>query len=273
MALIIYWIPLPALSPQAHTLAAIIGWLTWRVTEPIPMSGLVGAVLCVLFGVADARKSLGPFADPTIFLFIGSFILPEAMAAHALDKRFAYGIMSRKWVENSSARILLVHGTIAAFLSMWIRDTATTAMMFPVGLGIISGMADIVSEKTGKPVDASRPRFGTGMMCMPAYASSMGGNGTPVGTPPNLIGIAIIEKFVKMKIPFFQWMVLAIPLMVLMFMVLFALMSLLHKPEIKPIEGSHEYVKREKEKLGKWTSGQINSMIAFIESVTKWPSM
>ncbi len=273
VALIVYWIPMPSLSPQAHVLAAILGWIvTWWVTEPIPIpvSALMGAVLCVLFGVADARKALAPFADPTIFLFVGSFILAEAMAVHGLDKRIAYGIMSLKWVGNSSARILLVYGAITAFLSMWISNTATTAMMFPIGLGIIYTMADIMSEKTGKPVDATRLRFGTGMMLMAAYSSSVGGIGTPVGTPPNLIGIAMIEKFAKVKIPFFQWMVLAIPLMVLMFIVLFVLMYYLHKPEIKHIEGSHEYVKKELAKLGRWTPGQINSLIAFAVAVVLW---
>ncbi len=273
VALIIYWIPMPGLSAKAHVLAAIIGWIvTWWVTEPIPipMSALIGAVLCVLFDVADARKAFAPFADPTIYLFLGSFILAEAMAAHGLDKRFAYGIMSLKWVGNSSARILFVYGAITAFISMWISNTATTAMMFPIGLGIIYTMADILAEKTGKPVDPTRLRFGTGMMLMAAYASSVGGIGTPVGTPPNLIGIAMIEKFVKVKIPFFQWMTLAIPLMILMFFVLFVLMYFLHKPEIQQIEGSHEYVRKELAKLGKWTTGQINSMIAFMVAVVLW---
>jgi solute carrier family 13 (sodium-dependent dicarboxylate transporter), member 2/3/5 len=273
VALILYLIPMPSLSDKAHTLGCIIGWIvTWWVTEPIPipMSALMGAVLCVLFDVAPAVKALAPFADPTIYLFLGSFILAEAMAAHGLDKRFAYGIMSLKWVGNSSARILLVYGAITAFISMWISNTATTAMMFPIGLGIIYTMADIVSDKTGNPIDPTRLRFGTGMMLMAAYASSVGGIGTPVGTPPNLIGIAMIEKFVKVKIPFFQWMLLAIPIMCLMFIVLFVLMYFLNKPEVKTIEGSHEYVKREKKKLGNWTQGQINSLIAFGVAVVLW---
>jgi sodium-dependent dicarboxylate transporter 2/3/5 len=192
------------------------------------------------------------------------------MAAHGLDKRIAYGIMSLKLVGNSSGRILFVYGAITAGLSMWISNTATTAMMFPIGLGIIYTMADILAEKTGKPVDPTRLRFGTGMMLMAAYASSVGGIGTPVGTPPNLIGIAMIEKFAKVKIPFFQWMALAIPIMILMFFVLFFLMYLLHKPEIKQIEGSHEYVRKELAKLGKWTTGQVNSLIAFTVAVVLW---
>ncbi|HSR12029.1 MAG TPA: DASS family sodium-coupled anion symporter [Thermodesulfobacteriota bacterium] len=273
VALILYLTPMPSISPQAHTLAAIIVWIViWWITEPvpIPISSLMGAVLCVLFGVADARKALAPFAEPTIFLFLGSFILAEAMAIHGLDKRFAYGIMSLSWVGNSSARILLVYGAIAAFLSMWISNTAATAMMFPIGLGIIYTMADIVTEKTGKPIDPTRLRFGTGMMLIAAYAASVGGIGTPVGTPPNLIGIAMIEKFVKVKIAFFQWMVIAVPIMILMFIVLFVLMYVLHKPEIRHIEGTHEFVKRERQKLGKWSAGQINALIAFCVAVALW---
>jgi sodium-dependent dicarboxylate transporter 2/3/5 len=273
VALIIYWIPMPTLSAKAHTLAAIIGWIVvWWITEPIPIpiSALIGAVLCVVFKVASARVAFAPFADPTIYLFLGSFILAEAMAVHGLDKRFAYGIMSLKWVGNSTGRILFVYGAICAFISMWISNTATTAMMFPIGLGIIYAMADIIIAKSGKDVDPTRLRYGTGMMLMAAYAASAGGIGTPVGTPPNLIGIAMIEKYAHVKIPFFQWMLFAIPLLIIMYILLYLIMYYMHKPEMAKIEGSHEYVKKEKEKLGKWTAGQKNALIAFFVTVILW---
>ncbi|AFM23651.1 SLC13 family permease [Desulfomonile tiedjei] len=273
VALWIYWAPMPSLSPQAHTLAAIIAWVgIWWITEPIPipMSALLGAVLCVLFGIADAKKVFAPFADPIIQLFLGSFMLAEAMALHGLDKRFAYGIMSLKWVGSSTGRIMFAFGVICGVLSMWISNTAATAMMFPIGLGIIYAMADVMSQKTGEVVDATRLRFGTGMMLMTAYAASAGGIGTPVGTPPNLIGIAMIEKFVGVKIPFFQWMLFAIPLLVILFCILFVVMYYLHKPEITHIEGSHEYVMRERAELGAWTTGQKNALLAFLVTVVLW---
>jgi len=273
LASILYSVPMPVLSPRAHMLAAIIGWIVvWWVTEPIPipMSALLGAVLCVVFGVADARQALAPFAEPTVFLFLGSFILAEAMAVHGLDRRFAYGLLSMRWVGNSSARILMVYGMIGAFLSMWISNTATTAMMFPIGLGIVCTMAKIWEEKSGKPVDPTRLRFGTAMMLMAAYSASAGGIGTPVGTPPNLIGMAMIEKFAKVKIPFFQWMVMAVPLLVVMFLVLHALMYFLHRPEFRRIEGIQECVRCELDKLGKWTPGQRNALIAFLVAVILW---
>jgi sodium-dependent dicarboxylate transporter 2/3/5 len=273
VALIIYLIPLPTISPKAHVLAAILGWIcTWWVTEPIPIpiSALVGSVLCVLFDVANARVAFAPFADPTIYLFLGSFILAEGMAIHGLDKRFAYGIMSLRWVGNSTGRLLLAYGAISAFISMWISNTATTAMMFPIGLGMIYAVADLVKDTTGKDVDPTRLRFGTGMMLMAAYAASAGGIGTPVGTPPNLIGIAMIEKFAKVKIPFFQWMLFAVPLLVIMFALLFVLMYWLHKPEVSYVEGSQEYVRKELKELGAWTQGQKNALFAFLLTVVLW---
>jgi sodium-dependent dicarboxylate transporter 2/3/5 len=237
---------------------------------PIPISALFGAVLCVLCGVADATTALGSFAEPPIFLFLGSFILAKAMTVHGLDKRFAYRILSIKWIGNSTARILLAYGFVGAFISMWISNTAAAAVLFPIGLGIISTMADMLAAKTGKAVDPRHLQFGTGMMLMTAYAASVGGIGTPVGTPPNLIGIAMIDTLVGVKIPFFQWMLFAVPLWGLMFTVLFFLLYVLHPPEMRHMAGSAAYVRQEFEKLGQWTPGQRNTLIAFLVAVCLW---
>lgn len=266
-------VAMPGLSLEAHRLAAIIAWVvTWWVTEPIPIpvTALVGAVLCVLFGVAPAKAVFAPFADPTIYLFFGSFILAEGMAVHQLDKRFAYGLMSIRWVGSSSGRILFMYGAIAALVSMWISNTATTAMMFPIGLGIVYTMSDVIARQTGGEVDPRRLRFGTGMMLMAAYAASAGGIGTPVGTPPNLIGLAMLDKLTGVKIPFFQWMLFAVPMLVVMYFVLFLLLHGLHKPEIRRIEGCREFVREEMRALGGWTRGQKNVLAAFLVAIALW---
>jgi len=273
VAIILWLIPMPSLSYKAHTLAGILGWIVvWWICEPvpIPITAVFGAVLCVVLNVANAKATFAPFADPTIYLFLGSFILAEAMAVHGLDKRFAYGIMSLKLVGNSTGRLLAAYGAIAAFISIWISNTAATAMMFPIGLGIVYAMSDIISEKTGKIVDPTRLRYGCGMMLMVAYAASAGGIGSPVGTPPNLIGIAMIDKFCGVKISFFHWMLFSMPILIVMYVLLYFLMYYLHKPEIATVEGSHEYVKKELEKLGKWTPGQRNALIAFLVTVALW---
>jgi solute carrier family 13 (sodium-dependent dicarboxylate transporter), member 2/3/5 len=273
LALALLLRPMPGLSREAHLLAAIIGWIVvWWIGEPVPLpvSALLGALLCVLAGVADAKTVLAPFAEPTIFLFLGSFMLARAMSVHALDRRVAFAILSSRWIGDRAWRILFAYGAIAAFISMWISNTATTAMMFPIGIGIISAMTDMVEAQTGRKVDPSRFRFATAMMLMAAYASSAGGIGTPVGTPPNLIGIAMIEKFAHVKIPFFQWMLFAVPMLLAMYVVLFLLLYFLHRPEMPAIPGCRECVRRELDRLGPWSRGQKNTLAAFSVTVCLW---
>ena len=157
----LYLIDMPSLSPKAHILAAVLSWtVVWWVCEPIPlaMTALMSSVLCVIFGVSDARAVFAPYADPIIYLFLGSFMLAEAMAIHGLDKRFAYGIMSLKFVGNSTGRILLAFGFICAFLSMWISNTAATAMMFPIALGhrlCAGGHPGKADRKEGRPAETA----------------------------------------------------------------------------------------------------------------------
>ncbi|HWR90706.1 MAG TPA: DASS family sodium-coupled anion symporter [Dissulfurispiraceae bacterium] len=273
LAIVVYSLDMPALSAKAHILAAVLAWtVVWWICEPIPlaMTALGSSVLCVVLGVEGAKKVFAPYADPIIFLFLGSFILAEAMALHGLDKRFAYGIMSMKTVGNSTGRILAAFGFICAFLSMWISNTAATAMMFPIALGIVYAMADIMAKQKGLDVDPLKLRFGTGMMLMAAYAASAGGIATPVGTPPNLIGIALIEKTLGLKIAFFHWMSFAVPLLLFLFTLLYFLMYYLHKPELSRVEGGTQYVALERERLGKWTRGQKNALLCFLVTVTLW---
>lgn len=261
VAMILYLWPMPMLSAQAHNLAAVLGWIViWWITEPIPipMSALLGAVLCVLLGVAPARQVFAPFSDPTIYLFLGSFILAEGMAVHGLHQRFASRLMSLPWVGNSPGRVLFVYGAVAAVLSMWISNTATTAMMLPIGLGVISAFGEQWRQH----------RFATGLLLMAAYGASAGGIGTPVGTPPNLIGITMIEKFAGVKISFFQWMLFAVPLLLLMYAVLFLILYLLHRPPNLPKTGTQTI---EIHASGSpFSAGERNAALAFLVTVLLW---
>jgi sodium-dependent dicarboxylate transporter 2/3/5 len=273
LGLVLYLVDMPQLSAKAHMLAAILGWtVVWWICEPIPlgMTALASSVLCVVLGVETAKNVFAPYSDPIIYLFLGSFILAEGMAIHGLDKRFAYGIMSLKLVGNSTGRILAAFGFICAFISMWISNTAAAAMMFPIALGIVHAMADLMAKQNHRAVDPLKLRFGTGLMLMAAYGASTGGIATPVGTPPNLIGIALIEKTLGIKIAFFQWMSFALPLCAMLMVLLLGLMYFLHKPEMARLEGSGEFVEQERAKLGKWTAGQKNAVFAFLVTVMLW---
>ncbi len=271
--IMLFLIPIPSIDGKAHRLLAIVSWVViWWVTEPIPIpvTALLGAILCVVCGIAGAKTVFAPFADPIIFVFLGSFILAEAMAAHGFDRRCAFKILSLKWVGNSTGRILFAFGAIAVCLSAWISNTATTAMMYPIALGIIYATAEMTEKRSGSTINPMQLKYGTGMMLMAAYASSVGGIGTPVGTPPNLIGIGMIEKLAHVKIPFFQWMLFAVPITSVIFVLLYLIMYCLHKPEIKRVEGQREYMHSELCALGPLSKGEKNACIAFFITILLW---
>ena len=260
-------LPLDGVSAKAHTLAAILGLVVaWWITEPIPIpvTALLGTSLCVILGIEKAKTVFAPFADPIVFLFIGSFILAKGMSQHRLDQRFAFSILSVPWVGGGSLRVLFAFGLIGALVSMWVSNTATTAMLFPIGVGILNTMTTYQSGQ------ASHKRFSTAMMLMAAYGASVGGIGTPVGTPPNLIGIGLINKLLGVKISFFQWMIFALPMALLMYGVLFLLLALLHPSEFKALKGIREYVRKEREGLGTMARGETNVLCAFLVTVFLW---
>ncbi|WDT71262.1 MAG: SLC13 family permease [Candidatus Manganitrophus sp.] len=178
-ALIIFLLP-SSLSPEAHRLAALLaGVVIFWITEPIPIpiTALLGPVLAIVLGIGKADAVLSSFGNPILFLFIGSFLIARAMEGHRLDRRFSLWLLSFRWVGDRPTRILWTLGGITAFLSMWISNTASTAMMFPIALGILSSLKEFSDEK-----GALQP-YAVGVMLMVAYAASIGGVGTPIGTP------------------------------------------------------------------------------------------
>ena len=265
--LILLLLPMPGLTPAAHKLAAILALMVvlW-VTEalPLPVTALAGPVLAVLLGVAPARAVFAPFADPIIFLFIGSFILAEAMFVHALDRRIAFTALSFRAVGRSPGRILIAYGAVTALISMWISNTATTAMMFPLGLAVVSHLA------SGREREPEIRRYATAMMLMTAFAASIGGLGTPVGTPPNLIGIALLRQQAGLDITFDRWMLLGVPLVLVILAGLFAIFHAFALRGVTLAEGSADLVREELRKLGPITRGQRNVVFAFLTTVVLW---
>lgn len=268
---LLLFVPFPSLSVEAHRLLAVIGfvlvfWLTEAV--PLPVTALVGAVLSVLVGVAPAKVVLAPFAHPLVFLFIGSFILAEAITCHGLDRRFSFAILSVRFLEKSPLRLLLAFGLISACTSMWISNTAATAMMLPIGMGILRTMRDIGGESgVGR---FRHSRYATAMMLMIAYGASVGGIATPIGTPPNLIGIGMIDTLAGVRITFFEWISFALPITCVMFGYLFLLLGYFDRRTKGELSGVREYVERSRAGLGRWKMGEVNTAFAFGLAVSLW---
>ena len=256
--------PLPVPAP-AHKLAAILAMMVvlW-VTEALPLAitAMLGPVLAVILQVAPVRAAFASFADPVIFVFIGGFMLAEAMFVHGVDRRIAYTALSWPFVGVSASRVLIVYGLVAMVLSMWMSNTATTAMLFPIGLSIVAHLTR--SGATGAR------QFAMVTMLITSFAASIGGMATPVGTPPNLIGVGMLERLTGIDITFFQWMAIGVPAALVMFALLALQFHLIGARGVTIGQGSTAMVREELAKLGPLSSGQRNVLVAFAVTVVLW---
>lgn len=257
------------LSVEAQRLAAVmVSVIVLWITEPIPMavSALVGACLCVMLKVADAKTVFSSFADPLIFLFIGAFILARGIFIHQLDKRLAYWVLSWKAVGSSPSRILFAYGAVTAFLSAWISNTATTAMMFAIGLSLLAFLEEH-SKSTGIRLNS---KYATGLMLMTSFSASIGGLATPIGTPPNLIGLGFLKAELGVEISFLQWCLVGFPLVGMLYVCLFAYLNWCCPAGVKELVGCEEMLKTKSRELGGWTSGQVSTVVAFSLTILLW---
>jgi len=264
--LVAYFSPILPHSPKANSLLAVfLLVVVWWVTEciPIPITALLIPIFITVFHIAPVKEAFAPFANPIIMLFLGSFMLARAMSVHALDQKLAYSILSMKSIGHKKTRILFALGLTTVFLSLWISNTATTAMMFPIALGVL-GTFD--SEKGKKGV----PPFSIILLLTLAYSASVGGIGTPIGSPPNLIAIGMLEKLAAYRITFFQWMIIGFLVLIPMFFFLFYFMKFRLRGEknsgkltnILPFKG-----KKVRQGLGR---AQKNVLMAFSVTVFLW---
>ena len=267
--LLVWFLPLAGLKPEAHKLAAVMAavvvlWVTEAL--PLPVTALLGSAACVVLRVAPARDVFAPYADPLMFLFIGSFIIARAIFLHGLDRRLAFGVLSLRWVGARPGRVLAAFGAVTAFISAWISNTATTAMMFAIGLAILAFLFD--QEREGGA--ALSRRYATGLMLMTSFAASIGGLATPIGTPPNVIGLGFIRQLVGVEFPFFKWAMIGTPVVIVLFVYLAFYLNILCPAGVREIEGGAAMLRRERARLGPWTRGQKSTLAAFLVTVALW---
>jgi sodium-dependent dicarboxylate transporter 2/3/5 len=265
------WILLTStgLNPEAHRLAAILAavvvlWVTEAI--PMPVTAMLGAAAAVVLRVAPAREVFAPFADPLMFLFIGAFILARAITLHGLDRRLAYAVLSHPLIAASPSRILFAFGAVTALISGWISNTATTAMMFTIGLAILA----FLRRSEGETGITLHPSYSMALMLMTSFAASIGGLATPVGTPPNVIGIGFIRSELNVAFPFFQWMMIGVPTVIVLFAFLFVYLNKVSSSGRVRFSGLGDMLAREKEKAGGWSRGEISALVAFSVTVVLW---
>ena len=272
LALLVFLTPIDGLTVASHKLLAIMVLVAlWWITEPvpIPVTSLIGPTLAVVTGVVSAKDAYAAFANPMIFLFMGGFILAKAMMDHGLDKRFAYWLLARSWVGSNPRRIFLAIGLAAALCSGWVSNTATAAMMFPIALGLLGAIKEMMAAN-GKEIDLHDYKYATGLMLMTAYSCSIGGVLTPIGTPPNIIMLGFLDQMANIHISFFEWMTWGVIAMVAYFIIAYVVLIRMFPPDVERIDGAEEFIRARVAELGSWTRAQKNTLFCFLVAVFLW---
>ncbi|GIW80515.1 MAG: SLC13 family permease [Gemmatales bacterium] len=197
-------IPAPDLSFAAQAVGGTTLWMaTWWVTEaiPIPATALLPLLLLPITGAATPKAAAAPYGSPLIFLFLGGLLLSLALERWGLHRRVALAIVD--WVGTGPVRITLGFMLATAFLSMWISNTATTLLMVPIAFAVI----EHVNDEQDQPSD----QFGTALMLGIAYAASIGGMATLIGSPTNVVTAGLVKELLGTEIDFVQWLVFAAP--------------------------------------------------------------
>ncbi len=201
----------PAHPAVTRTAAVAVLMAVWWITDALPLSvtSLLPIILFPVLGVMSGKDVASKYFDDTICLFMGGFLVAIAMERWNLHRRVALRILL--WFGLKPRMILLGFMSATAFLSMWISNTATAMMMIPIGIAVLAKL----EEMTGREAVS---KYGAALLIGIAYAASIGGIATPVGTPPNLVFFGIFKKHFPEApdITFFQWTCFATPLAVVM---------------------------------------------------------
>lgn len=263
--------PMPGLSTPAHMLAGVAAMtvVLW-VTEAIPLAvaALLGPSLAVLLGVAEAKVALAAFGDPLIFLFLGGFLLASGLSRQGFDRRAALWLVSRPFVDGSPTRALWAVGVVGFSFSLWISNTATTAMLIPVVLGLHQTMCAVAPDdpQTKRRLD----RFGGAMCLALAYSASMGGSATPIGTAPNVIALGMLEDQTGARIDFGTWMAFALPIAAVMTVIILWLISRAFPAPVARVEGLTDEVERLLAEMGPLRPAERRVLIIFGLTVAGW---
>jgi sodium-dependent dicarboxylate transporter 2/3/5 len=201
-------VPPPAGVPPAgwRTLGLALMMSIWWSTEPVPIgvTALMPLIVLPLLGVVDIDAAAAPYANPLVFLFLGGFLLAAGVKRWGLHKRLAHTIV--RFVGSEPRLLILVFMAAVGFLSMWISNTAAVVLMLPVAVSVIS-----VAEETQGATEDVR-RFALALLLGLAYAASIGGVGTLIGTPPNSLLAGYLRERHGIDLSFAAWSAVAMPL-------------------------------------------------------------
>jgi sodium-dependent dicarboxylate transporter 2/3/5 len=259
----ILWFVAPEnLSAAGIAVLAVTTWVAiWWITEAIPVevTALLPIVLFPLSGGLDLTATCAAYGHKFIFLFVGGFILAIAIEKWNLHKRIALTIIH--FVGTNLSKIILGFMVSTAFLSMWISNTATAVMMLPIGMAIIT-------QIEGKK---SNSQFGKALMLAIAYAASIGGMATLIGTPPNIILAGVLEQTYNVELSFSQWFMVGFPISVVLLIICWKYLTV-YAFNFKnlQLEGGKAYINQQLKALGKTSREEKTILVVFVLTALAW---
>ncbi len=223
---------------------------------PLWVSGMLGVCLSIALKIATPAAAFESFAHPIIFLFLGGFLLAKAFNNVGLDQRISLYLLTRKFIKGSFLRFLIVIMGLTSIFSMWISNTATTAMMLPLVLGTLKSL-NIQSKKT----------ISLTLLAM-AYASSIGGIATPIGSTPNAIALGMLDQLAGVQINFFEWMYTGLPIAFLFLVFLFLIIK--YQIRNEEISMDTKYLEEEFHRLPTFSYYELYTCLVFCITVFLW---
>lgn len=239
------------IAPGATKVIAVgVLMITWWITEavPNPVAALIPLILFPALGIMSMGEAAAPFANPSIFLFMGGFMIALALEKHRLHERIAINLI--RLTGTSGNGIILGFTLSSGLISMWISNTATALMMLPIGVSVIELLRRKDSPE-GTDLSKGEKNFALGLMLSIGYAASLGGMATIIGTPPNVVFAGFAKQFYNQDISFFRWMIVGVPVaLITLFACYWMITRWLFPNKLDSIAGSDKLISDKLTELG-----------------------
>ena len=258
------------MSREAWLVAGVGFWMaTWWSTEAIPVAAtaFIPLVAFPLLQVMPVRAVAQSYAHPTIFLFMGAFVLALAVEKWSLHRRIALTVLSRTGTDGR--KLILGFMVASALLSMWMTNTSTAMMLLPIAASVAATVAE---KAVGVSVEEKR-RFQVALLLALAYATTIGGMSTIIGTPPNVMLAGFIEETYGLQIAFFDWMLIGLPLaLVLLPLGWVVLTRVVFRVDIPASPEATNVISGMRREMGAMKSSERRVGLLFLSVVLLWMS-
>ena len=268
-ASLVMLLPTPeGLSLEAHKTAALFLLMgVWWATEAVPVAvtALVPLALFPMLGILDIQSAANPYANKTIYLFFGGFLLATAIQKWDLHKRIALFVLEN--AGSNGASLIFGFMLTAALISMWVMNTATTIMLLPIGLAVITVVKETVTGLSEKEMES----FQLALLLGIAYGATIGGMSTLIGTGPNGMLAAFMADNYDLDISFVDWMKVGVPLSVIMLPCSWLILTrVIYKVEFETSQETKDLLTNMKQELGKFDGAEFKVFVVFVLTALTW---